>query len=45
MKLQKENIFSQVQQAIKKPNGLLAFIPHGLEFRSEEVLLEFCGCW
>ena len=30
----------QVQQAVKKANGMLAFIARGFEFRSKEVLLQ-----
>ena len=30
----------QVQQAVKKANGMLTFIVRGFEFRSKEVLLQ-----
>ncbi|XP_059818932.1 uncharacterized protein LOC132390340 [Hypanus sabinus] len=30
----------QVQQAVKKTNGMLAFITRGIEYRSKEVLLQ-----
>ena len=30
----------QVQQAVKKANGMLAFITRGVEYRSKEVLLQ-----
>ena len=30
----------QVQQAVKKANGMHAFIPRGIEYRSKEVLLQ-----
>ena len=30
----------QVQQAIKKANGMLAFIARGFEYRSRDVLLQ-----
>eukprot|EP00061_Rhincodon_typus_P001093 g13688.t1 len=30
----------QVQQAVKKANGMLAFIARGFEYRSRDVLLQ-----
>ena len=30
----------QVQQTVKKANGMLAFITRGVEFRGKEVLLQ-----
>ena len=32
----------QVQQAVKKANGMLAFIARGFEYRSRDVLLQLC---
>ena len=37
---QSMKVSMQVQQAVKKANGMLAFITRGIEYRSKEVLLQ-----
>ena len=37
---QSSKVSRQVQQAVKKANGMLAFIAKGFEYRSREVLLQ-----
>ena len=33
---------AQVQQAVKKSNGMLAFIARGFEYRDRDVSLQLC---
>jgi len=38
-------VSAQVQQAVKKANGMLAFIARGFEYRDRDVLLQLYRRW